>query len=77
MQAKLIAAGSVLLLALIFTLQNAEVVSVRFLFWEFSMSRVILLFLVFVFGVIAGWILHGLARTRSESDTGSGTTSER
>ncbi len=67
MQTKLIVAGSLLLLVVLFTLQNAEVVSIRFLFWEFSMSRVILLFLVFAFGVGTGWILHSLARAGSES----------
>ncbi|MDF1551530.1 MAG: LapA family protein [Deferrisomatales bacterium] len=66
MQNKLIVAGSLLLLVVIFTLQNAEVVSIRFLFWEFSMSRVILLFLVFAFGMGAGWIVHGLARAGSD-----------
>ena len=67
MQIRLIAAGSLLLLVVLFTLQNAEVVSIRFLFWGFSMSRVILLFLVFAFGVGAGWIIHGVARARGES----------
>jgi len=69
MQNKLIVAGSLLLLVVIFTLQNAEVVSIRFLFWGFSMSRVILLFLVFAFGVGTGWIVHGLAQARSDNGT--------
>ena len=77
MQTKLVVAGSLLLLVLIFTLQNAEVVSIRFLFWEFTMSRVILLFLVFVFGAGTGWVLHGLARVGSDSRPGRESNSDR
>ena len=62
MKAKLAAGLLLLLLGIVFTLQNAEVVSVRFLFWSFSMSRVILLFLVFVAGAGAGWVLSSYTR---------------
>jgi uncharacterized integral membrane protein len=39
-------------------LQNTEVVEIRFLFWSLSMSRVLLLPLVFGAGVLVGWALH-------------------
>ncbi len=66
MKAKLAVGGVLLLFVIVFTLQNAEVVSIRFLFWGFSMSRVILLFLVFVLGAAVGWIASGLTRAGSE-----------
>ena len=68
MKAKLIAGLLLLLLGIVFTLQNAEVVSVRFLFWGFSMSRVILLFLVFVAGAAAGWALSSYTRAMRDVD---------
>jgi uncharacterized integral membrane protein len=46
------------LLALIFLAQNIDVVIVRFLFWELSMSRAILLFFSLLIGFIIGWFLH-------------------
>ena len=47
-----------LLLVAVFAVQNAEVVDVRFLFWKLSMSRALLLFLVFIAGLAAGWFFR-------------------
>jgi len=61
-------------LLLIVVVQNAEVVTVRLLFWQFSMSRVILILLAAVTGFVAGWAGARLAdrnRRRSE-DPGAG-----
>lgn len=41
-------------LVAILVVQNTEVVEVRFLFWTLSMSRVLLIPLVFVAGVLVG-----------------------
>ena len=41
----------------ILLLQNTQVVSVRFLFWKVSMSRVILLPLVLLIGYIIGFFV--------------------
>jgi len=38
----------------LFMMQNYEPVTVRFLFWSFSASRALLLFFVFLAGVITG-----------------------
>jgi len=46
------------LLVAVLVLQNTEVVEVRFLFWTLSMSRALLLPLVFVAGLLVGWALH-------------------
>jgi uncharacterized integral membrane protein len=46
-----------LLLFLIVVVQNTEVVSVRLLFWDLVMSRIILLALSLTVGVIVGFLL--------------------
>ena len=44
-------------LCLIVLLQNTQVVSVRFLFWKLSMSRIILLPLFMLIGFIIGFFV--------------------
>lgn len=44
------------LLFVIFVIQNAEVVEVRFLFWGAEASRALVLCCVFALGLIAGWL---------------------
>ncbi len=46
-----------LLLFLVVIVQNTEVVSVRLLFWDLEMSRIILLALSLAVGVIVGFLL--------------------
>lgn len=46
------------LLVAVLVLQNTEVVEVRLLFWTLSMSRALLLPLVFLAGLLVGWALH-------------------
>jgi len=45
------------LLSLVIIVQNTEVVSVRVLFWDLVMSRIILLALSIAVGVIIGFLL--------------------
>ena len=51
---KLYAGLGLLILVVLFTLQNTETVPISFLFWEFRISRALMIFLVFVIGVLAG-----------------------
>ena len=53
-------------LALIFVAQNIEVVTVRFLFWEISMSRAVLLFFSLLIGFIIGWFLNSYLSYRKD-----------
>ena len=46
----------------IFSIQNAEVTDVEFLFWKLSMSRVLIILGSFVVGVLVG-ILVSMRRT--------------
>jgi putative membrane protein len=45
-------------LALLFIIQNFAVINIRFLFWTLSISRSLLMFLLFLIGLILGWLLH-------------------
>jgi len=64
------------LLSLVVIVQNTEVVSVRILFWDFVMSRIILLALSVAVGVIIGFLLgrpwrkreHQYARPKRTGD---------
>lgn len=42
---------------LIVLLQNSQVVSLRFLFWELSMSRIIFFPILILLGVIIGFVV--------------------
>jgi uncharacterized integral membrane protein len=52
--------------ALIFVAQNIEIVTVRFLLWEISMSRAILLFFSLLIGFIIGWLVHSYLSYRKD-----------
>jgi uncharacterized integral membrane protein len=43
-----------LILVVLFTLQNTETVPISFLFWEFRISRVLMILMIFVVGVLVG-----------------------
>ena len=47
-------------LLVLLIVQNVEVVKIRLLFWSFEMSRVLLLFLAVLAGLVTGWVLHGV-----------------
>ena len=47
---------TLLLLVVVFIVQNATVVDIRFLFWKISMSRSLMIFFVLAIGVVIGWI---------------------
>ena len=53
-----------LVLIVVFTLQNAAVVTVNFLFWKLEVSRVILLLIVLLIGFLLGYIFHSLRSKR-------------
>jgi uncharacterized integral membrane protein len=45
-----------LVLLVIFSLQNTQAVDVKFLFWGFSTSAVVTILLSFIIGFLAGWL---------------------
>ena len=52
---KLILDGILLLLGLIFAVQNSAVVEVRFLFWSLEMSQTLVIFLTGAAGALVGF----------------------
>ncbi len=51
---KVYAGMGLLILVALFILQNTETVPISFLFWEFRISRALMIFMVFVIGVLVG-----------------------
>ncbi len=61
MNMKIILIIILMALAVIFFIQNFEVINIRFLFWTLSISGSLLMFLLFLIGFALGWILHNYA----------------
>ena len=59
---KLIAGLVLVILFLIFLLQNTQVVTLRLYFWKISMSQIILIPLVLILGFIVGYIVARVTR---------------
>lgn len=59
-------------LVVIFVVQNAAVVQVRFLFWSLLMSFSLFVFILFAVGVFAGWLMHSYSTHRRRIASGRG-----
>lgn len=59
MNLKLFAVLALIALASIFIVQNADVVELRFLFWQMSMSRALMFVFLVLIGIVVGWLLRG------------------
>lgn len=57
MKPKWIVCLVVVVLFLIFLLQNTQVVTLRLYFWSVSMSQIILIPIVLIFGFVAGYVV--------------------
>jgi len=53
---------TLLLLVVVFILQNTTVVTVKFLFWDFTVSRALMVFFVLAAGIAVGLALPALLR---------------
>lgn len=65
MNYKIIVSMTLLFMVLLFTLQNTEPVALGFFFWEFTLSRALMFFLIFAVGVLLGYVLALSRQTRS------------
>lgn len=61
---KLIISLAIMLVLLIFTLQNSHEVTIRFMLWQTTMSRALILFIVFSVGVLVGYFLGGTGKRK-------------
>lgn len=62
-QWKIFLALFIVLIVTIFIVQNTDVVSYRFLLWELTLSRVIVIPLFFLAGVVFGFIMGWMSRS--------------
>jgi len=62
MNSRLIVTPVLLLLVVLFAVQNSETVEVAFLLWGLSLPRSILILLVLAIGIVVGLFLRGAAR---------------
>ncbi len=69
MKTKLSLIIALLLTVIIFTLQNTETVSIQFLFWQFSLSRALMLFLMLAIGIVLGFFLCAMQNRHNADDT--------
>lgn len=68
MKYKVYGALAVLLLVVLFAIQNSAVVKVRLLFWSVSSSLALLIVVLLGLGLLAGWLLGSLARRPSKTN---------
>ena len=65
----------VVLLTIIFTMQNVDVVSIRFLAWERTVSLALLIFVIFSCGLFGGYLLGsltGMSRRKKSKELSKG-----
>ena len=74
MKIKLSLGALLLIFVVVFTLQNSEVVNINFLFWSFSLSRALMIFLVFITGVLLGTFLGNFSKIMAK--VGKNTSEE-
>jgi uncharacterized integral membrane protein len=67
MSAKLIAIIVLLILLLIFAIQNIQPVVLNFLFWKIFTSSVVSILVSFVIGLLAGCLLMMIGRMKKKS----------
>ena len=68
MNAKLITVIVVLFVFALFVVQNAQVVTVGFLFWKIEASRAIVLMATFVLGMISGVIITRIFKKKKQEN---------
>jgi uncharacterized integral membrane protein len=66
MNLKLVLGAVLLLVALVFSVQNAGAVDVRFLAWKFSTSLALVIFGALAAGLIGGWAITSALRRKSK-----------
>ena len=57
-----------IILVMIFAIQNAAVVEIRMLFWEVSFPRSLLIFTMLLVGIVIGWVTRSIFRISRTRD---------
>jgi uncharacterized integral membrane protein len=61
---KIIIISVLAVIMIIVVIQNVTPIKIHFLFWTFTMSRYLVLFLLFTIGFITGWLLRSQSLLR-------------
>jgi uncharacterized integral membrane protein len=78
MKAKIIILMVLVVLFTIFVSQNTEIVDINAFFWKFQMSKIVLISLTGLVGVILGFILASIFNKQKKTDkTGTGKLTEK
>ena len=64
MNFKVVVSMILLFIVVFFTLQNTEVVTMKFFFWQFSLSRALMFFIILGVGILTGYILGAYSREK-------------
>ncbi len=59
---KLVITTALIILVMIFAVQNAAVVDIRLLFWDVAFPRSLLIFMMLFIGIVIGWFLRSVFR---------------
>jgi len=59
---KLVITTALIILVMIFALQNAAVVDIKLLFWDVEIPRSLLIFMMVFIGIVIGWFLRSVFR---------------
>jgi uncharacterized integral membrane protein len=59
---KLVITTALIILVMIFALQNAAVVDIKLLFWDVEIPRSLLIFMMLFIGIVIGWFLRSVFR---------------
>jgi uncharacterized integral membrane protein len=51
-----------LLLVIVFMVQNAAITEIKFLMWEIDIPRSFVVFMTFLIGVLVGWFMRAMYR---------------
>jgi uncharacterized integral membrane protein len=63
-RARWVAGGLLAFFIVVFIFQNTDVVTLRFLAWNVTMSRVLLFALILGVGMVLGWLLRSVWQQR-------------
>lgn len=59
---KLVLTTALIVLVMVFAVQNAAVVDIRLLFWDVAFPRSLLIFMMLLIGAVIGWFLRSAFR---------------
>jgi len=71
MNAKIIGIIVLLVVLVIFAIQNAHIVPIKFLFWGFETTAVLSILVSFLIGFLMGWLISWIGPKKKKDSTPS------